>query len=302
MCINTSIMRKAVLLVATAFLFVISISAQNAQTAPIVWERYRLIDKKVSVLLPKLPLIFDRPDYCHELKRVSYYAYAEGAVYEVTLNSAFSDGGLIFGCNEQTKFGDRSLERRLDKLRESGDEPNETTSTRAGLDVYEFSGSGSTRWLISDIAKGKRWVELAVHYHPDDKPDFEKFFNSLDLATKNAKDIGKGATAMLGDPTPGTGESESSGDNPMRMVMRIFPSFPKGSLKKRVDGTVKLKVEFKANGSVGAITTITGMPHGLTEAAIDAARRTVFLPQTVDGVRTDTSITMDFGFRIEGSE
>ena len=36
-----------------------------------------------------------------------------------------------------------------------------------GLEVYKFKTDSSTRWVIADITKGKRWIELAAVYYPD---------------------------------------------------------------------------------------------------------------------------------------
>ena len=65
-----------------------------------------------------------------------------------------------------------------------------------------------------------------------------------------------------------------------------------------VQGTVRLKVTLLASGTVGTITPITTLPHGLTEQAIYAARRIVFIPKKVKEVNVSVIVTFDYNFSI----
>ena len=46
----------------------------------------------------------------------------------------------------------------------------------------------------------------------------------------------------------------------------------------QVQGKVVLRVTFSANGQIGAVSVISGLPDGLTEAAIEAAKGIKFEP------------------------
>lgn len=68
--------------------------------------------------------------------------------------------------------------------------------------------------------------------------------------------------------------------------------------QNNTEGTVRLKVTLLRNGSVGAVTVINGLPDGLTEQAIAAAREIKFEPKKVNGVPVSTTVTIDYGFDI----
>ena len=53
-----------------------------------------------------------------------------------------------------------------------------------------------------------------------------------------------------------------------------------------------------ASGEVGQITVIQGLPDGLTDQAIVAARLLKFQPATKDGVPVSKTITIDYSFTI----
>ncbi|MDQ3130463.1 MAG: energy transducer TonB [Acidobacteriota bacterium] len=50
-----------------------------------------------------------------------------------------------------------------------------------------------------------------------------------------------------------------------------------------VQGTVTLRVEFLANGQIGKATAVNGLPYGLTENAVEAAKKVKFIPATKEG-------------------
>jgi len=68
--------------------------------------------------------------------------------------------------------------------------------------------------------------------------------------------------------------------------------------ENEVQGIVSLQVELKANGTVGEITPLSTLPHGLTEQAISSARRLRFRPKTIDGVPVDVTVTVNYRFSL----
>lgn len=66
-------------------------------------------------------------------------------------------------------------------------------------------------------------------------------------------------------------------------------------------GSVKMRCEALAEGSIGACTIMEESPegYGFGEAALAGARRGRLYPRLVDGVPTDSDITFTTRFRIE---
>lgn len=65
-----------------------------------------------------------------------------------------------------------------------------------------------------------------------------------------------------------------------------------------VQGTVILRVTFLSNGTIGSITPISGLPNGLTEQAIAAARNMKFEPQKVNGVAQTITRQVQYTFTL----
>jgi TonB family protein len=63
-----------------------------------------------------------------------------------------------------------------------------------------------------------------------------------------------------------------------------------------VQGTVVLQVVFQANGAIGGVKVIRGLPYGLTESAIGAARKIKFEPAVKDGKPVSVRGSLEFTF------
>lgn len=63
-------------------------------------------------------------------------------------------------------------------------------------------------------------------------------------------------------------------------------------------GIVVLRVTFLANGQIGGISPVSGLPFGLTEQAIAAARDIKFSPATKDGEPYTKQMTIQYSFTI----
>jgi TonB family protein len=68
--------------------------------------------------------------------------------------------------------------------------------------------------------------------------------------------------------------------------------------KNQIAGTVTLRVTFNANGSIGNIAVISGLPDGLTEQAIVAARNIQFEPAKRNGVAQTVTKQVQYTFTL----
>jgi TonB family protein len=66
----------------------------------------------------------------------------------------------------------------------------------------------------------------------------------------------------------------------------------------QVQGKVILRVTFSANGKIGAISIISGLPDGLTEQAINAAKGIKFEPAKRNGVPYSVTKPVEYTFTI----
>jgi len=68
--------------------------------------------------------------------------------------------------------------------------------------------------------------------------------------------------------------------------------------QNKVQGVVVLQVVFHANGAITDIKTIRGLPDGLTERAIEAAKKIRFNPAVKNGVPVSVRGTLEFSFNL----
>jgi TonB family protein len=79
---------------------------------------------------------------------------------------------------------------------------------------------------------------------------------------------------------------------------RPTPSYTKKAKKHNVEGTVVLKAVFSSGGKVTNIEVVKGLPDGLTEKAIEAAKKIKFDPATIDRRPVSQSITLEYTFNL----
>ncbi|MFN0123014.1 MAG: energy transducer TonB [Blastocatellia bacterium] len=66
----------------------------------------------------------------------------------------------------------------------------------------------------------------------------------------------------------------------------------------KIQGTVSLEVIFGADGRIVSARVRRGLPDGLTETAIEAAKRIRFVPATRNGVPVTTRLNIEYSFAI----
>jgi len=83
-----------------------------------------------------------------------------------------------------------------------------------------------------------------------------------------------------------------------RIIAKPDPGYTEEARRASVQGRVVLRVLFAENGQVSRITVVNGLPSGLTERAIAAARLIKFEPAELDGKRVDYPLTVVYIFRL----
>ena len=87
-------------------------------------------------------------------------------------------------------------------------------------------------------------------------------------------------------------------NSPLRITFQPKARYTDEARTGNIEGAVRLKITLLADGTVGDITTVTGLPHGLTEMAIAAARRIKFEPKMVNDEPVSVVITREYTFTI----
>lgn len=103
------------------------------------------------------------------------------------------------------------------------------------------------------------------------------------------------ANAPPGTPAVLTGKEVSV---KARVLSKPEPLYTEEARSKQITGTVVLRAIFAANGRVVGIHAVSGLPHGLTERAIDAARQIKFVPAIKDGRPVSMFIQLEYNFNL----
>ena len=76
------------------------------------------------------------------------------------------------------------------------------------------------------------------------------------------------------------------------------PSFTEKAREKNVDGVVRLRAVLASDGRIKHILVIKGLPYGLTENAVEAARQIRFTPATLEGRPVSQFVILEYNFNV----
>ncbi|HEX5082706.1 MAG TPA: energy transducer TonB [Blastocatellia bacterium] len=110
---------------------------------------------------------------------------------------------------------------------------------------------------------------------------------------KEAMRIGGGAPTGLGDGVPSMSEKLKP-----TILYRERAKYTEQARLNKVQGTVLLTIVFGADGRIQDIRTIRGLPDGLTETSIEAAKKIRFHPAVLNGKPVGVRATLEFTFNL----
>jgi hypothetical protein len=93
-------------------------------------------------------------------------------------------------------------------------------------------------------------------------------------------------------------EDETVYSRPGMVVSQPKAVYSEAGRNNNVQGSVRLYIPLKANGNIGTIIVVAGLPSGLTEQALRAASLIKFLPAEVDGKPADFAVLREYTFAI----
>lgn len=106
-----------------------------------------------------------------------------------------------------------------------------------------------------------------------------------------------GALKQKGDPPGAFRQSDVS--TKAVILGKPTPGFTEDARRNLTTGTVRLRAVLGADGRVRHIMVVEGLPNGLTERSIEAARQISFTPATLDGHRVSQYVILEYNFNVE---
>lgn len=281
------------ILIIVCLLFVTNANAQTpSQSDSSPWKRYSVRDEPFSVALPALPAmhtshLFFEPTRMYRTLRL-LGSYADGVVYTI----------LVLENPKRRE----SLEDFIAKNRYGSDLTVGKNLIRDGFAGKEFSDSNNVSQFFATENRLYRFSAIST---AENDPRVSQFLSSVWLNKKEGLEVIDGP----GEPFESV-DQPSEADAPQkiltgkvvdrkaRLAMKPEPQYTESARAHQVTGTVVLKVVFSSNGMVNNIQIVSGLRDGLTEQAIDAARKIKFIPAMKDGRYVSMWMQLEYNFNL----
>jgi TonB family protein len=302
-------LNKFLLMTIVVVILVVSSVAQTAQAqeSPTTsaathlsdWKRYTVKDEEFSVLLPVMPAMNTGGSHVEKLnkdrKERMLGAYADGVVYAI---HTFENPKRRQSLDEViTEFYGKSEDRTPHDLRLGGFSGKEYAFQEAEMKgVSRFYITDHYIYLFRAVGSKLGNPDVAI----------PKFFSSIRLG------IGLEGTEVVDGP------GEQSISNPSELnennqatpikgrdltrkasvYTKPEPSYTEIARKNGVTGAVVLRCVFSSSGAVTGLRVISGLPYGLTDKAIAAARQIRFIPAIKDGRFVSMYVQLEYNFNL----
>ena len=266
---------------------------KSRKSNPLTWVKYTVKGEEFSVALPTVPAmttskVFDGRTRKNLLHRRLQASDQDGVLYTIDI---FENAGRQsleeFIATQQTNSGYELT--------------NEWNLNIDGFSGKEYSFKNKTSsGVVQFWATVKRLYRFAAS--ADVQNDgVKQFFATISLGKKAD---GIAVTDGPGTPLPPSiiaGEEIFTGkevDVKIRLLTKPEPSYTVEARNHRITGTVILKAVFAKTGLVENIRVVSGLPYGLTERAIAAARQIKFTPAMKDGKPVSMWMQLEYNFNL----
>src|SRR6185295_10775557 len=159
-----------------------------------------------------------------------------------------------------------------------------------GFDGIEFSAEKKdVAVMVQYVATEKHLYRFIARGPVTERSAVTEFFSSIKLGKEpDGVEVSEYLAAKIY-----TGREV---DVKARLLTKPQPSYTEDARKNEISGTVVLKVVFSKTGQVTNIRTVAGLPYGLTEQAIAAARKIKFTPAMKDGQPVSMWMQLEYNF------
>lgn len=283
-------MKKQIsLLICALLLTAPAVRPQTPQSAP-HWTLYTVKGERLSIALPIVPELRtskearSRPQKDRQ-RRVIKCA-AKGIVYTIQIvENPKPRLSLEAFIQEQTAANPVKLFSGHDL-------------TIDGVAAKEF-GYEDGKGLVRFFATEDRLYEVRAYGAAIDDPSIATFFHYVTLKKQDgAIEVSETVSAESFDATTENIFIGEQVDRKVRLLTRSEPEYSEKAKSEEIRGTVILKCVFAANGTVTNIRVVQGLPYGLTEKAIEAARKIKFIPATKDGHPVSMWMQIEYNFNL----
>jgi TonB family protein len=91
---------------------------------------------------------------------------------------------------------------------------------------------------------------------------------------------------------------DRKGDNSISIISKPQSRYTEAARQNNVQGTITLSIKFLKNGKIGKVKIVNGLPDGLNENTIEAAKLIKFLPATKNGKPITVTKLIQYSFTL----
>ena len=284
--------------------------SQTAATNSGEWTRIESVSKDFSVALPS----------------GDYLTYNENG----RANIWYEEHGRSFAVNMEK--GDWAKGRF-----KAWSDPNRDTSSDQVIKLGDFIGrwytqtseKTGTQYYWFQFASSHGWYSVSVRVPKGDSEIAQRFIRSMRLKGKpiingvasdtpesqtvrvdtyKTSDLFKQALKQpirkdlklekyLGPPGP-TKIDSTIYSRDLMILEKPRPSYTDDARMNNITGTIRLRVTFLADGTIGAIQVVKSLGMGLERQTFEAAKQIKFLPAEIDGKPVDIEQYVEYTFSI----
>jgi TonB family protein len=260
---------------------------------PATWRRYTVKGEEFSVALPMQPSLETRKTPVAGTNKTRMER-------ELHVSQGNVDYSIYVYENNKPQ---KSLE---DFIREQTANANHDFVSERAVSINGFKGK-EYGYRVKEkpvteqfFATKKRLYRFVARGVPADDAEPRRFFSSLAFGNKSEA---VQQSFLPEEVLTKDRERIYTGrqvDTKARLITKPEPSYTESARNAEVQGTVVLKVVLAADGNVTNIRTVVGLPHGLTERSIEAARKIKFVPATVDGRPVSMWMQLEYNWNLHG--
>ena len=263
----------------------------NGPVTPQSWNRYTVKGEEFSITLPTLPAMITVEKFQERLKKKRRHRQlvvtANGVTYIVDVfenpKPRQSLDEFIAEHNANSQY-DLATERSI---------------TLSGVAGKEYSPQVKTPpATVQFVATEKRLYRFFAAGAGPENAGVKQFFSSIVLGKTEGIKVSDGPGEPLDSQVVEQTYTGKEVDVKARLVQKPEPSYTEKARSKGIVGTVVLKAIFSGTGKVVAIRVVRGLPHGLTEKSIEAAKKIKFIPAMKDGKYVSMWIQLEYNFNL----
>ncbi len=260
------------------------------------WERYTVRERDFSVLLPSAPAMSaydERTQSSSGLRhRHLIGVYSNGVVYAIH----------VF---ERRQGLNAFIDKFKDEYGQSGELKGKLKVSGSDGVEYRFQDDAMSVVTQYFITKRNLYVFKAQSSSlVDSTAEVTRFFDSIVLEpTDGGIAIVEGAGLQSSRP-PSSAQGEDiafSGKDVTRKAVAVVkpePTYTEEARKQQITGTVIMRCVLARSGAVTRLSVVSGLPSGLTEKALEAARQIRFIPAIKDGRFVSTHLQLEYTFNL----